>query len=523
MNGYRTSSGSQYAIVSGCRHATRAAEEALAEGGNVFDAALAGAAVLCVTLPHAVSIGGDLFALLKRADDPQIVAVNATGAAPRRADIALYRGQGLESIPVRGALSIQPPGLVAGWEMIARRWGRLPTARLWEPAIGLARDGFAIGARLARLSRELEAVYAPYRGWRSTYLPDGSPVAEGGLLRQERLAAALSRIAREGAQAFSTGPIADDIVRSVAAAGGVIEHGDLAGIAPQITPALTTRFGRHAIATQPPVSQGAVLLRALRLFHAAMHEDRRGLESLWPAAATALQTAFAERVRILGDRPDAFRLAEAMIAGEGAPAAATAVLAQAGTETTTISVVDAKGNTAALILSIFADFGSGIVTDESGILLNNRLSGFFLREDHPNGLQPGKRTMHTLHSVIATENDQIVLAGGSPGGNAQPQVNLQVLSRVLLRQQKLEEAVAAPRWMLTASGGAYVSPDEAMRNIWCDPDLPPLAVSSFEQAGFPVTKMPRADIGSAKWVQREATGELVAACDRRRDAATAAG
>ena len=145
-----------------------------------------------------------------------------------------------------------------------------------------------------------------------------------------------------------------------------------------------------------------------------------------------------------------------------------------GTETTTISVADADGNIVAMILSIFADFGSGIVTDETGILLNNRLSGFFLDERHPNGLQPGRRAMHTLHSVIVAGEEGLHLAGGSPGGHAQPQVNLQVLSRVLFRNEDIGEAVAAPRWMLVPELDIDGSLPTGKPSVQVEPDFAPM-------------------------------------------------
>jgi gamma-glutamyltranspeptidase len=162
-------------------------------------------------------------------------------------------------------------------------------------------------------------------------------------------------------------------------------------------------------------------------------------------------------------------------------------------------VIDGDGNAGSLILSIFADFGSGVVTDETGILLNSRLSGFFLDEDHPNGLRPGKKTMHTLHSVMVCGPCGPMMAGGSPGGDAQPQVNLQILCRVLFRNEDIAQAAGEPRWMLfpgTAPSDLQGGPEPEIR---CEPDLDAESRRLFEQAGFRTTVMPRADIGSAKW------------------------
>ena len=175
MARFRKSVGSRFAVASGCRYATEAAAGVLAQGGNVIDAALAGSAVLCVTLPHSVSIGGDLFALVKTRGAPGVVALNSTGAAPRRADIAQYRARGHSFVPLRGPLSIQPPGLVAGWQALSERWTSWPLAKLLEPATALARDGFAVGARLARLSKELATLCSGQQGWADTYLVGGAP------------------------------------------------------------------------------------------------------------------------------------------------------------------------------------------------------------------------------------------------------------------------------------------------------------------------------------------------------------
>ena len=228
---------------------------------------------------------------------------------------------------------------------------------------------------------------------------------------------------------------------------------------------------RSRVGGHPAAHLQSCYLRALRLFEERIRNDKRDFETLAPVAVQALQTAFVERMHILGDQPNAFELAQAMIEGRVSGTTEHRDLAHAGTETTTISVVDADGNAVAMIISIFADFGSGIVTDD-GILLNNRLSGFFLDEKHPNGLQPGKRAMHTLHSVLVEGEDGLLLAGGTPGGHAQPQVNLQVLSRVLFRDQTLGDAAAAPRWMLVPQIHPDGSQPTAKPLVQTEPDLP---------------------------------------------------
>jgi gamma-glutamyltranspeptidase len=522
MPNYVNATGSRYAIVSGCPDATAAAATILESGGNIIDAAIAGSAVQCVTSPHLVSIGGDLFALVKLANDPNVWAVNATGAAPQRADIDTFRALGHSLIPILGPLSIQTPGLVAGWQALHSRWARRPLATLLEPATNLARNGSRVGRRLALSSAECAKAFADQHGWAAGFRPAGRPLRLGETIRQERLAKALEQIGRNGAETFYRGPIARDIVETVRRAGGVLDASDLEAVAAEIVPALAIKIGGVSVATQPPVSQGVVLLRALGILDRLIRE---GLDvndvTVWSAAVRALQIAFSERMHLLGDSQNSREIAELMLSGHFAAGSTLAFHAQPGPETTTLSIIDAQGNAISLINSIFADFGSGVVTDESGILLNNRLCAFFLDPAHPNCLQPRKRTMQTLHSIIVSDKNGVRLAGGSPGGDHQPQVNLQVLSRVLLRDQTLEEAVGAPRWLLHPGTHPHHLAAQRAPVIKCEANIGVDVRDAFIREGFPVSEI--SDIGSAKWaMHHEPTEALVAVADRRRDGAVAA-
>jgi gamma-glutamyltranspeptidase/glutathione hydrolase len=513
--------GGQAVVSSGTARASSAAEQVLRDGGNVVDAALAASAVLCVVLPHAVALGGDLFALVRTARDGSVIAVNATGGAPGEADIAAYHARGLRHVPLLGPLSIQPPGLVAGWQALHDRWGSLPLARLLAPAIDLAQDGFAAGARLARFCRELSADLLPIAGWADLFAPGGTLLAEGARFRQERLAATLRRIAERGAAGFYEGAVADDLVATVRDAGGLLSHDDLRRVAVDLAPPLQIASRGLTIYSQPPISQGVVLLRALRLLDrfVAAHsvDDAPKLLSL---AASALRQAFAERLALLGDDADGRVRAEAMLDDQIIPLPDRPALAHDGRETTTLVVGDRHGNTAALIQSVFADFGSGVVGRESGVLLNNRLSAFFLDPFHPNGLQPHRRTMHTLHNFIAVDADGTMrFAGGSPGGDNQPQVNLLFLLRTMLLGETPSEAIAAPRFAVWP--GTY--PTDAAHGVGtvvkCEPTMPDAVRVAFTQAGFSVAE--DASIGSLKLSGTDADG-LVAWADTRREAAVAA-
>lgn len=515
----RRAVGEAFAISAGCPEASVAARSMIEHGGNVVDAALAGAAVLCVAMPQAVSIGGDLFGLVRQRDG-QCFAINASGGAPAAATVAHFRGLGLERIPEDGPLSIQAPGLVAGFEAIRERWASRPRAALWDPAIALARDGVTVGPRLAGFLAENEAKLAVARDGLAAFSVDGRLARAGDLLVQDRLARTLAGIADAGAAGFYHGPVAADIAATVGDAGGLLSAADLAAVRPEIGPPLRASFRGLTVATQAPVSQGVVLLRALKLLEASQAHDAamRDPGAYWLAAAEAFSRAFRERLALLGDGPQARQRAQAMLDG-AAPQTEAEPWAVPGRDTTTIVVADGAGAVASLILSVFADLGSGVVARDSGVLLNNRLSGFFLDERHANGLAPGRQTMTTLHSVIATDPSGLILAGGSPGGDHQPQVNLQILARMVDMGQTLAEAAGRSRWALVPG---TIPADLARRprpEILAEAGLEQTSLDAFASAGLAIAQG-HAMIGSAKFVQRNPSSSMLeAVADGRRDGA----
>jgi gamma-glutamyltranspeptidase/glutathione hydrolase len=491
--------GGHAVVAAGTGLAAEAARELLTKGANVIDSAIAASAVLCVVLPQAASIGGDLFALIRSARDGTVTAINATGAAPLEADIATFRMHGHTHVPLIGPLSIQPPGLVVGDR----------TGEGWIPSW-----------RLAGFCSELAPTLRPVAGWADCFMPGDQLLRAGDIFRQERLATTLKRIAKEGAAGFYVGDVAADIVGTVRDAGGILSLEDLTRVTAEIADPMRVSFRGCRIFTQPLISQGVVLLRALGLidgcFAAGGHVDEA---RLWSLAASALRQSFAERLALLGDGDDRRERAEALIRGAARAPATTAAWAHDGRETTTLVVADSDGNTAALIQSVFADFGSGVVGRESGVLLNNRLSAFFLDQFHPNALRPGRRTMHTLHNFIAVDDaGRVRFAGGSPGGDNQPQVNIQFLLRVGLLNQTPAEAIAAPRfaiWPGTAQTDAVHGLGTVVN---CEAALPLNIRSAFAADGFSVTDSP--PIGSLKIVGVSAAG-LTAWTDTRREGAVA--
>jgi len=524
FSGSEQAHGANGASAAGTREAAKTAIACLKSGGNVVDAAIAGSAVLTVMIPNATSIGGDLLALVKVGGQP-ILAINATGAAPRRATIEAYKALGHKFVPDSGGLAVQGPGLVAGWQALHERWSSKPLTELLAPAIALARDGFPAGWRVSTAAAKHAADFSSFPGWKSVFAPNGSAIKEGERFRQPALARTLATIAEKGPRAFYEGPIARDIASAVQEAGGFLAEEDLAGIKAEIMPALTARYRGLEVASQPPITQGVVLLRALRLLEEMVPEPKRlSPAEFWIAAARALRRAFDERLAILRDGPEARAQAEAIIAGRAESLGLPRLeFAGAADNTSKISVMDAAGNGVALIQSVYAELGSGVVGEESGVLMNNRMIAFFLDPARANHLAPGRRTMHTLHTFMASDEQGLKWIGGSPGGDNQPQVNLQVLARLVDFGEAPAAAVAAPRWSLVPGTNPREIATRAP-GIECEGGVPRDLQQAFTAAGFPAQENAELRAGSSKIVGRGvAPGPLGAFADWRREGDVAAG
>ncbi len=524
FGGFEQAHGGRAASAAGTREAAETAVAVIKSGGNVVDAAIAGSAVLAVMLPNANSIGGDLLALIKVGGKP-VIAVNATGAAPKRASIEAYKALGHSFVPEFGGLAVQGPGLVAGWQALHERWATKPLAELLSPAIALARHGFPAGWRVAQAAGKHVSDYSRLPGWKSVFAPNGAAIKEGETFRQPALARTLATIAEEGPRAFYEGPIAHDIANAVQKAGGFLAEDDLADIKADILPALTTRYRGFEISSQPPITQGVVLLRALGLLQQLAPDPRRLSRPAFAVASVrALRRAFDERLAILRDGPEARAQAEEILAGRAESLGLPRFeFAAAADNTTKLSVMDGEGNAVALIQSVYAELGSGVVAEETGVLLNNRMIAFFLDPARANHLAPGRRTMHTLHTFMAADASGLRCIGGSPGGDNQPQVNLQVLTRILDFGDTPGEAVAAPRWSLVPG----TKPKDIAKQapaIECEKGVPAEVQQAFANAGFRVVEKPTLRAGSSKIVGRGLTpGPLAAFADWRREGDVAAG
>ena len=440
------------AIASAHPLATAAGRTILERGGNAFDAAIAVAAVLAVVEPYSSGLGGGGFFLLHRAADALQVMVDARETAPSGVTAAQYvdaDGRPIRGASVRGGTAAAIPGLPAGLVHIAQRYGTLGLSVTLAPAVAVARDGYAVDARYARIAKLREAFL---RSGVNTeiFLDRGEAPQPGFVLRQPALAATLERIARFGAAGFYEGPVARALVDTVNQAGGSWRHADLAGY--RVVEREPVRFryrGALVTAAALPSAGGIALAQSLGML------ERFALERVGDPATDhlvveALRRTFQDRARHLAD-PDFVHVPVAQLispqyvrqrSASIGPARATKndalEEAEAGRaespNTTHLSVVDGEGNRVAATLTINLLFGSGLVPAGTGVLLNNEMDDFSLRPGVPNAfrlrgsfanrIEPGKRPLSSMTPTFV-EDRKGVLVLGAPGGS-------RIVSQVLL-------------------------------------------------------------------------------------------
>lgn len=435
----------------------------LKAGGNAVDAAVAGGLTAAVVMPEMCGLGGDLFAIV-HAPGQAPVAVLGSGVAPRSATLEQMRAHGDPSptgvkMPFRGPLSVGTPGMVHAFGALLERFGSRPLAELAQSAIGYA-DGFPItplGVHFIATSADL---LAQYPASAAVFLPGGEVPKVGQVMRQPDLARTLRTIAAQGTQAFYHGDIADRIAAFMATHGGALSADDLARHETVLEPPIATTYRGHAVFQTGLPSQGMILLEALNIAEQVDSQAlARGDAAATHLLAEAVKLAYADRLGFAQDQafgnPHLETLlskpwAEKRFAAIDPDKAATTVPAgaMADGDTTYFCVADGQGMMVSLIQSVSSNFGSGVVAGDTGVVLNNRAGrGFSLEDGHPNLFAPGKKTMNTLNCYsVADPSGTPVLVGGTPGGDGQPQWNLQTLVALIDGGLDVQAAIEAPRW-----------------------------------------------------------------------------
>lgn len=497
----------------------------LRQGGNAIDAAVAAGLTATVVMPEMCGLGGDLFAVLSTGGAP--IAIQASGKSAQAASLELMREIGGGHMPYTGPHSIAVPGMVDAYFQLLERYGTMMFAQVAEPAVQLARNGFplqplgagAIAAQAEALAEDEAAA--------AIFLANGRTPSPGDRLVQTDLANTLEQLGREGATSFYQGDLAQRMTRYLQYAGGRHTMDDFAAYNTVIdAPYATTYRGQTVYQTRVP-SQGLILLEELNIVENIKLGNLQSADAIH-TLVEAKKLAYADRLGHIADPEFHNSPIERLLSKEWArqrfaqidPSRA-ALNVGAGEmqdgDTTYLCVADGDGRMVSLIQSVSSTFGSCVVAGDTGVVMNNRAGrGFSLVEGHPNIYAPGKKTVHTLNCfLIADESGTPVLVGGTPGGDGQPQWNLQLITGMVDSGMDVQQTIEQPRWTSWPGTDPSVIGDPFELRV--ENRLPNEVIAGLEERGH-VVRLQGAwgGGGAAQIIARDpATGLLIGGTDAR--------
>jgi gamma-glutamyltranspeptidase/glutathione hydrolase len=488
----------------------------LARGGSAIDAALAMAITLTVVEPCMNGIGGDAFAIVW--DGQQMHGLNASGRAPRKWTPEYFSRY--EAMPLRGWDSVTVPGTVSAWRALSDRWGALPFAELFEPALRHAREGYMVSPTVHRQWQAQVAELLPQPGYREAFAPNGRAPLPGELFICPGQAAALERIASSKGDDFYQGELARSIADHARNTGGLIDEVDLAAHQCDWVEPIAMRYRDVTLHEIGPSGQGIGALMALGMLE---HFDLQaaGLDSALSQhlQIEAMKLAFADMQEFVAD-PDAmlkvtagnllnppYLASRAKLIDPDRAAPARAGSPHSG-GTVYLTAADQSGMMVSFIQSNFKGFGSGVVVPGTGIALHNRGWGFTLKAGHPNQVAPGKRPFHTIIPGFLTQGGAPLMSFGVMGGSMQAQGHVQVTSRVADYGQNPQAASDAPRWRV-------MDDNHTVAVEW---NFSTEAIAGLQARGHVVKVSERFDteFGCAQLAMKTAHG-YIAASDHRKD------
>lgn len=452
--------GEQAMAATSSPQATLAAIDVLRRGGNAVDAAVTASAVLCVTEPHMTGIGGDCFAILATPEG-KILGLNGAGRSAFAATPDWLRASGLAAIGPQSVHAVTVPGAIDAWDELLRSHGTYSLGQCLAPAIALAESGVATLPRVARDWPEHEALLKADAGGRRHYLRNGDVPRAGDIMTYPALAETLKQIAREGRDGFYTGAIAEDMVQTLRARGSLLTLEDFAATQCDWVKPISTPFNGRRIYEIPPSGQGLTVLLTLNILKCF------GLKALDPEGPQrrhleieALKRAWVLRNRHIADPEHAEVPVDELLGETTAKRLAASIdpnkasdmrVTLPPSDTVYLSVVDRNRLCISFINSIYWGFGSGIVTEKTGITLQNRGAGFSCDSRHPNVIAPAKRPLHTIIPALATENGKPEMVFGVMGGDFQPMGHVNMVVNRYVYGMDPQEALDLPRLVPSGS------------------------------------------------------------------------
>ena len=460
-------------VATADKYATDTGLNILKNGGNAVDAAVAVGFVLAVTYPQAGNIGGGGFMII-RTKDGEYAALDYREKAPLKAKKNMYlddKGDVRKDASTMGYLAIGVPGTVAGLFEAHSKYGSLPWNNLVQPAIDLAQNGFEIDLyHQESLESNIEK-FLNFDASRKIFTQDGLPYAEGDTLFQKDLAQTLRRIRDQGVKGFYDGKTAEKIVDAMENNNGLISDEDLKQYEPIWREIITFSYRDYDIFSMPlPSSGGIVLAEILNALENAnvknLGHNSSTLIHLWVEIE---KQAYADRSKHLGDLDFYDAPFESLISKKYGTklfqnvnphyARSTDATEPAQVEhlqTTHFSIVDEQGNAVSNTYTLNGSYGSGVVIDGTGILMNNEMDDFAIKPGFPNlygligseanAIEPAKRMLSSMTPTIIEKSGELFMVVGSPGGSTIITTVAQVISNVLDHGMNIRDAVEAPRF-----------------------------------------------------------------------------
>lgn len=524
MDGKRPTIASLHGMVAAAHPlAALAGARLLREGGNAFDAAVATVAALNVVEPYMSGLAGMGMATCYVAAEQRVRTLDFVTRVPTGFDAA----QRTRAQMARGPHSIGTPGNLAGWCALAKRYGNKDRARLFAPAIELARDGFPITEGNASMAGENLAELQVFDEWLRTYTDAGAALAAGWILRQPALAGTYEAIVADGAAHLYDGPLGRAMADHIQSLGGCLSRDDLAAVEPQWLDPLAVSYRDVTIHSLPPPAEAFQCLLTMRILdgfdiaglpqNGAAHFDH-----VWRAIRLAADVRIRNNnaSRDIIDQLLSDDHVETLRAQVGADAPVTGLTEQwpdpeaaASTvdreHTTSLSVADAEGNIVCITQSLGAMFGSGVVIPGTGVCMNNFLFWGELNAEGANYMAPGAPLALPLAPTISTRDGEPVLALGTPGSYGICQTQAQALVQHIDYGLPVQDAIEAPRGRLL--DGQYVLAESR---------IDAAAIDALRDRGHEVEVGPAFTkiVGGMQGVARDpATGALTGGADPRRD------
>lgn len=442
--------GEKFMVVSQGEATTRAAREIFLQGGNTVDAAAAASFTIAVERPQSTGLAGGGFMVLhlpkKQVKD---IAVDFRERAPLKAKEKMYqdaKGELVPGLSTDGALAVGVPGMVAGIIETHRRYGKLSLKQVLKPAIELAEKGYPVYAHLAAAIKDKQAILLKSKEARAIYFtPEGLPLAEGQKVTQPGLAKVLRAIAEKGRDGFYKGWVAEAILKEQKALGGMISQRDLDTYSVAFRKPVSGKYGEYEVVSMPPSSSGGVhVIEILKTVSGFPLAEQGAYDSASVhETASAMQLAFYDRSKYLGDS-DFVKVPLKGLTSDAYTAALrkSIVLDKAkrftevknpdpntyeSKETTHFTIADAQGNVVVSTQTINGWFGSGVVVENTGLVLNNEMDDFSSKPGAPNkfgviggtsnAIAPQKRPLSSMSPTIVKKAGKPVLALGSPSGS----------------------------------------------------------------------------------------------------------